>query len=773
MPSDPKTIIGTFRPAPSDPISTMHREDPVAAPANAAPTSTAEPEHSSAAPMSDRFVSIPPPSVSQTSWKQYVNVPQPLRTWLTHAMMYVENTIEFLQNLQVSDLTPEMQHLLRSLGKELELIVEDLKSPYLDNGSLSLLGLERIQNMLFRVGHGSIMRVNINMTDANKIDPSGNLGTAFRQVVLEWLQDKFGNVHITQNPEATSFLAIDVRKHVIDDQMGRFARDIEARLRREEITKQYNLQPAMLDAFQPRATGMVMRLTGEGLTIQETLDTRDRALIMDLQERMISRIEESLRLLAVSSTLAEKRPEAINLASGAAVYSVTDLPLTPGTRGYELLKEQYKLGLGYVPASVHFPHRAREASATDVRMRQHPRHGHNFGQIDHPKRPGNSGGALQILQKALNEAAVASDDFEKQDALSRIQEAADRFSPTLSIGRMARANPRNPLFVKWEQLIHLSDGTHFMDPYFLENLAMRPEPSIHLAMVELDSFKAFSLAYPVDEGDSHFWGIFDAFFDVAHEMRIDPPILTQVAGDLVAAAIPTVDQDGNPTNLERFLKHVQHHVVEAYRDKPFQDYTKREVTDEKGTRVERWPLWQIGDLTFPFVTRPKHGKAYMRTLSITAVATTIERPTKASDGEALMRLKDEMASQIEVLKEKLAPQKGGFALMTPPPTTKKERSRNTGYFMPRTDQEGKAGMHRFASIIDRQLHTAWGEHWDKLDRSTKKSFLSRLYQEAPTMPPILTPDAVVSIFSNSSCGRPASLPALPPMLFIPAVRVMR
>jgi hypothetical protein len=101
-----------------------------------------------------------------------------LRTWLTTQMMDVEETLGFLINLKPDDLTPELKQKLREIDSHLEHIVHDLKSPYLDNGSLSLLGVERLQNLLFRVGRGSILRVNVNMTDANKLDPTGKLGTA-------------------------------------------------------------------------------------------------------------------------------------------------------------------------------------------------------------------------------------------------------------------------------------------------------------------------------------------------------------------------------------------------------------------------------------------------------------------------------------------------------------------------------------------------------------------------------------------------------------------
>lgn len=725
-------------------------------------------------PGRNRPSSFPPPSAQHPSWRRFLEIPAPLRTWLSHAMIYVENTISFLRGLEARDLTPELQQKLRLLGLELERIVEELKSPYLDNGSLSLLGLERIQNMLFQVGHGSILRLNVNMTDANKLDPSGNLGTAYKQAVQEWLQQKFGEVSVTQNPEGTSFLAIDVRMHVIRDHLDRFARDILYRLQQDRTRKHFDFTPQMLEAFHPSATGMVMELSSEGLRVQEILQTRDREEIIRLQERMIGLIEESLRTLAVGSTLAEKCPALISIAGGTAVYSATDLPLIPGTDGYDMLQKYIRLGIGYVPASVYSP-KEYEGIEADTSMTRHPRLAHWFGKLDHPKRRGDAGGALQVLLSALDLAAEAGSDAEKSEAVAQMAQAAEALSVALRIGEKARANPRNPLMTKWKQRIHLSDGTRLTDSYFFESLALQRTPKLHLALVELDSFKAFSQAHPIDEVDSHFWRVFDSFFTVAREMGIERPIISQVAGDLVAVAIPTTAISGAAIDVTDFVKRAQAAVVADYRHLPYQDYAKVQVLDQetRGKKIERWPLWKRGEVVFPSQTTPRDSVPFIRTLSVTAVASTINRPAQGEDGVALTQHIDGMARRIEELKAERRLEKGGFALMEAP--SQQQGNLAISGFVTRCEgTESAIVASSFGKTVDDQLRAAWGEQWEQLDPQMRRRFLHHLAEEAPSLPPILMPDDVVGIFSRASHGPAALLlPLQPPLIFLPQIRAIR
>ncbi|MFH1829392.1 MAG: hypothetical protein ABH871_01265 [Pseudomonadota bacterium] len=721
--------------------------------------------------------------IKKQGWQRFLDIDHSLRTWLSGAMIYVENTLEFLKGLEVSDLTKKLQNKLRFLGPALEEIVQDLKSPYLDNGSLSILGLERIQNLVFRDGKGSIFRLNINMTDANKIDPSGNLGTAFKYTVLEWLQDEFGKRHITLNPEGSSFLAINVSQHEMSCSLGRFEREIIYRLRQDKTCERYDYSASLVNHFTPSAVGMFMTITGQGLGIEETLASSDAEAILVLQRRVIERIADSLRLLAVGNMLAEKDPASIGLEAGLAVYDAADLPIEPSHEGYDIFQKQFSLGLGYVPPTVFRSRFAEENVSSEDRMiAAHPRLAHDFGHLDRPvRKDDNDGGALQILMRALETASDALNDEQKMVALDKLHRAADGFSLALDVGRIARLNPRNPAFDKLIQEVKLSKGTGFLDSYFIERAALHPENELHLTLFELDSFKAFSSRYSVDEFDTSFWSVFDHVFSVAQDLSIDKPLMAQVAGDLVIAAVPIKDFHGNNVDISTFVRMVQERISRAYEDKPFQDYGKVELTNGNGrsTKVERWPLWQKGKAIFPSLSQPEDSEPYMNTLTATAVATTAITPRTGQDLRTYSRIIEKLAARVEDLKSKTSPQKGEFAFfyyedLAPPELPKSIGAPATIGGMYRVSERcwpSGPVNEGFERSMKEQFHEAWGERWNALGQPFRTELVERLSELAPSSPPILTSRHVMSIISGMQCVQPMQFPPAP-FLFLPPLTVV-
>jgi len=708
-------------------------------------------------------------------WRRMLKVHRSLRSWLSGAMIYVENTIDFLNDLTVEDISHDLKKKLPLVSAMLEEIVQDLKSPYIDNGSLSLLALERIQNLLFRDKQASMLRLNINLTDANKVDTSSNLGTAYKHAVLEWLQKEFGERHISLNPEGSSFLAINVSRHEISCSLGRFAREILYRLRHPEMYERYEFDPAVLDHFVPSATGMFLTMGTEGLEVDEVVESGDAEATLELQKRMIGQIEESMRLLAVGSTLAEKDPASIGLISGMGVYDADDLPLLPGKPGYEILKEKLELGTGYVPPSVYRSEFTRGTPTMDEEFRIHPRFGHDFGHLDHPERkdtPGGKddtpGGALQLLQKAILALSAAEGEEEIEFALETLKKTTRRFSLALDLGRIARSNPRNPAFVKWIQEVKLSDGTKLQDPYFVERVSLRPEKIVHLITLEIDSFKAFSDTYPVDEADSHFWGVFDPFFEEARERGIDQPLITQIAGDLVALAVPVIDSEGNAVDIEEYVTSAQQRIKEKYKDMPFQDRAKVKVKNGNGYRIERLPMWQKGNMVTSQERQPKGAEPFLTTLTVTAVATTAETP-RTSHGRKLWEDNIAlMASKIEALKEEKRPHKGGFALHDFDDSQELPDARTSfaGIYRIGTLEKRDLIAERFDVAVDGQLSEAWGEDWTGMESQGKAKFLGILRTRAESSPAILMPDDFVDAISEMGGAELMQFPPAP-ILFMP------
>jgi len=722
----------------------------------------------------DNSLPTSPVQGSLSGWRRFLAIPPPLRTWLTTQMIYVEETLDFLKKLKPEDLTPEVKQQLVDIIWQLEVIVHDLQSPYLENGSLSLLGVERLQNLLFRVGAGSILRVNINMTDANKLDTSGRLGTAFKNMVLTWLQKEFGVRHVSLNPEGTSFLAINVGPHEISCSLSRFDREIKFLLMQEDVQKQYEFDPKRLADFNPLATSMFLKVTAEGLDVDEIVKTGDKQLILDLQRQMMTRIVHSLRLLAAGVTAVEKEgPEKFGLtafAGGLSVFDGSQLPKFPGMAGFEKFQEYLSLGIGYYPAAEYHSHLDGDDQlvTADENLEIHPRKAHKYGWLDHQEREGDGGGASQVLTKAINAVVAAQSQDEKEKALKALQDAVAQFAIISTIAEEAEANPRNRRLSKWIQEVRLHDGTKRLDSYFFEKIALRPESTIHIIVFEVDSFKAFLAAHPMDEADSNNWGITDQFFIVAKKRSLDPPIITQVGGDLFAAAEPPVDKSGRPVDLADYIPQILKRVAGVYQDKPFQDYAKVEVPNGNGKRVERWPLWRVGNDIVPSMTQPKGGKPFIRTLSISAVGTTIPRPRSSTHMKLFFNMINNMAKMVDDLKERVPPyRKGRFAVVSPEQL--QEPSPLAGYYVPKEARIEGARVADFEVMgdggeVDQSLRAVWGDEWTRLPSEMRRNFIDRLstmlHRERPH---VLTHAMVRNIFSGMGHPMPR-VPAMPIML---------
>jgi hypothetical protein len=701
--------------------------------------------------------------VSFDRWQRFYAVPSDLRTWLTNQMMEVKNTFAFLTDLQAEDINEGMKAALSETVERLETIVHDLQSPLFENGSLSLLGLERLQNLLFRVGHGSMLRVNINMTDANKLDPSGRLGTAYKNVVLMWLQREFGIRHVSQNPEGTSFLAINVGPHEISCSLRRYAHEIKLMLQTKDVQKQYAFDPNLLKRFTPDATSMFMTLSTMGLEVDEILKSGNRQMVLDLQNQLITYIEESQRLLAVGTTLAEKEgPEKFGLTAiygGLNVFDASDLPMFPEMQGYDRLQMGLRIGIGYVPtAEYRSPMDERITfQVAPGKLAFHPRYAHNYGLLYEL--------AMTKFKTAVGEVQKASTRDEIEDSLVKLRESVEWLTIIFTIGEVARANARNHLFTKWIQPINLHDGTKKLEYYFLEDVAMMPEPNVNIVVAEIDSFKAFSNAYPVDETDSNFWNIFDQFVWVAKARDIDTPIMTQVGGDLIAVAIPTVDKHGKPVDPSEFMARVQKRMAGVYSNKPFQDYAKIEVSNGHGNRVERWPLWRVGDKIIPSMTQPAGGEPYRRTLSLTMVGTTVSTPRSALDISPFFDMITDLAVRVDELKNVSAPQKGQFRVISYEQLAMPiQQPQIMGFYVPlETRQQGEE-LKSFVDAAERQLASVWGAPWKALPVEVRRNFIVRLSSFfTPQTQPVLTPAVIEAIFSQMNLAVPI-LPIAPVIL---------
>lgn len=707
----------------------------------------------------------------RAQWEGYRQLPPQLRTWLTHAMLYVARSLRWIEGLSAQDLTPEVRAKLPLLGRTMERIVHDLKSPYLENMSLALLGLERLQNRLIRPGSAVVTRIAVNMTLANELDPSGNMGSAFKQAVVEWLQWRFGVERISINPEGTSFLVVREAGSETGFDAEEFAREILFRLEQQGMQQKYRYEPWHLEGFLPRAHVITMQVDASDLPVAERMRSGTRDEIHDLHRRVLDRCEQSLRLLAVGGTILEKEPAELGVAAGIEVFDGNFLR-DPVLQQQEPLASRLRQGYGYVPPSRYVPP-LDQLRGTDPALSRHPRYQHNYGRLSHPARADDHGGALQVLLAALREASLAGEGPAQLQALEHLRSAADRFGIAFEIAWEARRNPRNPaLFTKWVQEVRLHDATTRYDSYFIEEIARIASDRLHLAVVEVDSFKAFSLAHEVKSADEDFWAIFDVIALLAREQEIDGISFAKVAGDLVAVALPSVDREGNAVSLDAFMREAQRRVKDRYRDRPFQDYAKVTLQNARGRNVLRMPLWQrVGDPTgrpFPAPGRPAGAVPFRNTVSISWTGTTIHTPRTEKAVTLLPRIVDELATQVEQLKSASAPFKGvarnvtaSISLTPEPPSV------FVGGVHPQLINKPLQVPEELVRSVGEQFAAAWGrEIWERFDPQLKRQFFNRLSEQLHELPPVLQPPAVGQLFAVSSAYRPIQPLPLMPTIFV-------
>jgi len=688
-------------------------------------------------------------------WQRFLTVPPALRTWLTNTMIHIEMILQFLSNLTADELTPGLQAQLKGLSKSLGNMVTNFQSPYMNNGLDPLLEVQRLQDDIFREGGGEAARSTINMTDANSRDKSGELGDLFKNVIVNWLHDIYGRRQVSLNPEGTTFMVIDIPRHRVVDNASRQITEIIQGMEASGRT--------LPEGFVPRVVSMFMKFSEGDIDLTELtsdldqqrvqeigpvkaiVESKNKEKILALQQRIIAYIERSLRIMAVANTIAEKASEAGNydlierigirlIQSGTLVFEAPDIG-----RLFEdpYFAEKYRIGEGYVPATRYFslpyelfgsgsneipflagPEDAHLSGALSYLFRLLPRHGHEYGRIDHLKRDDDPGGALQILQAALLAAADAQTRGEKEAAVEAIHAAIPAFAKILELGRSARANTRNEAVAKFEQPVILHDRTERIDSYFFENMALRPEENVHLAIIEVDDLKAFLKKYGVSESDAYFWTIPDAFIWAAGVMNIEmnPQFITQVGGDLMAIALPTVDKDGNPVDINKFMKKVRDWIYFTYSNMPFQAEGKVQVPNGGGTdRYDRIPLWRVSGKVLPFLNVPTGGAPYERTLTISAIGTTVRTPRTEEDRAHLREAIFNMGKIVQYLKGITAPNKDAYAFVPAENILKTPPQAITGFNV----EERRGGL-------EGQLAGIWGDVWDRLSEGIRTYFVDQL-----------------------------------------------
>lgn len=186
----------------------------------------------------------------QTGLSRYVTLNPDLRTHFVDDMLTVEQILNVCLHLKPEEVTPEVQQKLKEplLRRYFERVFVDLKDLLFEHDSLSILLHHAVLNSLYGSPSSvKVYRVHVNMTTINEKDDTNFHGNVFLQAVRSWFQEKFGRVHVVQNPERTTFEFMASSSEMVAGIMADF--EIEVRSR---IASTPGVDEKLVDPFIPR-----------------------------------------------------------------------------------------------------------------------------------------------------------------------------------------------------------------------------------------------------------------------------------------------------------------------------------------------------------------------------------------------------------------------------------------------------------------------------------------------------------------------------------------
>lgn len=191
----------------------------------------------------------PPPI--EVGLAKYFAVDPELRTHQTDTMLVVEQLLGAILALNPDRIDHEILALLRNpiLMEFLETAFLDLNDLMVERDSLPTIQYNTIINRLW---HGlktdvQVYRAHINMTSLNELDPTNTQGSIYLAAVKKWLQNKFGESNIVQNPERTSFQFMGVDETQVRTSVANFELEVKAMMR-----KMPGANRALINKFTPQ-----------------------------------------------------------------------------------------------------------------------------------------------------------------------------------------------------------------------------------------------------------------------------------------------------------------------------------------------------------------------------------------------------------------------------------------------------------------------------------------------------------------------------------------
>ncbi|EKD41369.1 MAG: hypothetical protein ACD_73C00744G0002, partial [uncultured bacterium] len=576
------------------------------------------------------------------SVRHYLQIPPELRTHFTDIFIGVELVSAGLARLDEKKLaTPDtiaaFQSGMGAVKNFFEDAVMDLTQLFLGHRSLPSTMIEGVMNRIFNDEKEiQFFRVHVNMTTINEMDHTGELGTTYLQVVLEWLQSK--GFRVVQNPENTTFLFLATDAQV-RPAMNSFTQEIKSIMRdrpnvpsnlfdnvepeahisrrsfRADEIAQYAIQNwEDFEAFWPvlgfgysHWINLEQRYKEEGMSalkgyinqkipVLEIKASQDVLSIKKLEALVIKGVLQFLKELAAQTTYFEKVTDA---AQKQTLYGEELLPKPDTEERFNKWQDYLQRGAGFVGPAIfdpirYFPELADFASDAELDLRlfglkpEHelpewveklvtlvPRRSRFVGYLNH-QRVGSPGGALQQMETALNELGftLVSD---AENKIKAVTEKAKSFAAIFeAMYKMAIQDERNPFLPRRMRTFDLARGMHryaVEANFFMEKVVL--DANELMAVMEIDSFKAYNETHPAQGyDDADFNCVLSQIFLVAKEMNMKMPHVRRAAGDQITLSFNGTTTNGIPVDPVAFCRQIQAKVKKYFEEKQFQEQQK-------------------------------------------------------------------------------------------------------------------------------------------------------------------------------------------------------
>jgi len=607
------------------------------------PPPAAKPKQTAYEPIAFELLERAASPVPELNWFEQLVllkfIPTENRTPFTAKILETGQIIDFFRQLSQNDLSnPQIIAKIQTYAEKLRTFTPEILDVYSRNGTRAEFLISYLYNAALNGENAVTFRIDLNVTEMNYLDPTGNLGNEFLPYYGKKTHDRLTTPEaialaervpaVTHQPDRTSFVIAGPSngktlpfRNFLFNQLNEVNLGLGADLQQMFQTGRIGAN-VDIASFEPQGVMRVKTIYLRDLIAAEAakrgIVASNPAAILP-KEVVLDIIENQLKVLAAETTAVKTMPQMApeTVIGGLKVY--TDASFEMFTDPQRVSMETF-LGRGYVPFWTFIPEDANITPEQRAKL--------EFSDIAreiNEVTSGNSKGEHGKLERFLllaKEAVAEPQKFTPAKLAELKRAGAELGIALIEKGAEARRDARYPAMVNPDR----NAGGEAND-FFVEEIIKFEKASgtkyDALACVEVDNAKAFLIAYPVaDKNDSSFQTIRKIIFETARDMGL-PPIIVAAEGDQIRVAFATKTKDGRSISPTDFLAEVQSRIRNKYSDRKFQQFEK--YVDESG-QMKRRPLWSDPHgRVFGMETEPALALGYKR--HVTGLTVTCSHST--------------------------------------------------------------------------------------------------------------------------------------------------